>query len=180
MGRIRSEVEPVLLLAGLLFRDADIDEQARKLMTAAWGSVLVESETFDFTHTDYYEKEMGGGLKRKFIAFSELINPVELPEIKIASNRMEEELIAAGKRRINIDPGYLDLAKLVLASTKDFSHRLCLGGNIFGEVTLRFIKGRFQPLEWTYPDYQEPKTLDFLKHARQLYSARKSQTVSGA
>lgn len=172
MGRIRSEVERVLLLAGLLFRDADIDEQARKLMTAAWGPVLAESETFDFTHTDYYEKEMGGGLKRKFIAFSELINPVELPEIKIASNRMEEELSAAGKRRINIDPGYLDMAKLVLASTKDFSHRLFLGGNIFGEVTLRFIKGRFQPLEWTYPDYQEPQPLDFLKHARQLYSRR--------
>lgn len=179
MGRIRA-VDPALLFAGILFAKDDIYEQARQWMTAAWGPVLIESEAFDFTHTDYYQREMGGGLKRKFVAFCDFVEPTDLPKIKIVSNRMEEDLSEAGRRRINIDPGYLDLAKLVLASTKDYSHRLCLGENIFGEVTMRFVKGSFQPLEWTYPDYREPRTLDFLNHARQLYSTRKSQAVPGA
>lgn len=180
MGVIRSTVEPVLLFSGFLFRDADIFKQALEMMTAAWGPVCLESETFDFTHTDYYQKEMGGGLKRKFAGFADFIAPIALAGIKVVSNRIEDELAVSGKRRINIDPGYLDLAKLVLASTKDFSHRLCLGENIFGEVTMRYVKGQFQPLEWTYPDYREPKTLEFFNHARQFYAARRSQAVSGA
>lgn len=180
MGLIRSGVEPVLLFSGFLFHDADILKQALESLTAAWGPVLLESPAFDFTHTDYYRKEMGEGLKRKFVAFADLIAPTDLAKIKVASNRIEDGLAVSGKRRINIDPGYLDFAKLVLASTKDFSHRLCLGENIFGEVSMRYAKGQFQPLEWTYPDYREPQTLDFLNHARQLYAARRSQTVSGA
>ncbi len=170
----------VLFFCGVLFQDVRIYHEAKDRMIGKWGAILSESEIIDFHHTSYYQEEMGKKLKRVFLAFDDLIVPNNLPLLKVESNRIEQELARDGKRCVNIDPGYLHLAKVVLASTKDYSHRLYLNHGIYAEVTLRFEKGNYQSLEWTYPDYREERTLAFFNHARELYCERlksRTQTV---
>lgn len=112
---------------------------------------------------------MGAGIKRQFISFTRLIFPEQLPVIKLLTNEMEQDLSLEGRRRVNIDPGYLSLAKVVLATTKDYSHRLYLGQGIYGEVTLTCAKGRFSSFPWTYPDYQTQAYQQFFKETRDIY-----------
>jgi hypothetical protein len=175
MGRIHTS-DPVKLICGFIFCDQDILRLAVERLQVRLGVIDLYSEIFPFIHTDYYTREMGSGLSRLFVAFRRLIRCEQLPEIKILTNGLEENLAldsAKGlRRRINIDPGYLEASKLVLASTKNFSHRIYLGRGIYGEVTLRYRANRFEPLDWTYPDYQDIHLLDFLKQARRLYMDR--------
>ncbi len=172
MGRMHTP-DPVKLVCGFIFHDQDILRYAVERLQVRLGSIDLHSEIFPFTHTDYYTREMGPELSRLFISFQRLIRCEQLPEIKILTNGLEENLAldAPGglKRRINIDPGYLEASKLVLASTKNFSHRIYLGRGIYGEVTLRYRANRFEPLDWTYPDYQDHHLSDFLKQARRTY-----------
>jgi hypothetical protein len=119
-----------------------------------------------FSWTDYYEKEMGEDLIKRFYCFRDLIARETLPAIKLATNALEMEYVEHSGRRVNIDPGYLSRDKLVLASTKDFFHRLYLGDGIYGEVTLHFRREVFRHFSWTYPDYQEGAVHDMLRRAR--------------
>ena len=169
MGTIKCALEPALLFTGILFKDDTIYQETRTRLIEKCGPVLAESEVRDFSFTDYYEKEMGPDLKRVFISFLHLVHPHDLAALKCFTNELEEESSLEGRRRINIDPGYLHLAKVILASTKDYSHRIYLDAGIFAEVTLRFERGSFAALEWTYPDYKDPKTLEFFNHVRKLY-----------
>jgi hypothetical protein len=124
----------------------------------------------EFTH--YYESEMGKGLNKKMIAFSRL-GPAEiLPDIKIATNLVEAEYLQDGRRQVNIDPGYVTAAKMVLATTKDYDHRLYLGRGIFGDVHYRFRRGHFQMMEWTYPDYRQPAIVEFFEQLRNRYMSQ--------
>ncbi len=136
-----------------------------------FGNIDLESQVVAFDHTEYYKKEMGPGLLRKWVSFERLIPQDGLPEIKILTNELEEEFAdSEGNRRINLDPGYLTAAKLVLASTKDFAHRLYLGQGIYGEITLVYNRSRgWQSHEWTYPDYKAQTSLLFFKQVRQIY-----------
>jgi hypothetical protein len=172
MGRIRTP-DAVKVICGFIFSGQTVLQHAVERLQVRLGVIDVFSEIFPFTHTDYYDGEMGSDLGRVFVAFERLIRCEQLPEIKILTNGLEENLAinSAGrlKRRINIDPGYLEASKLVLASTKNFSHRIYLGRGIYGEVTLQYRGSRFEPLPWTYPDYQDPHVLDFLKRARRTY-----------
>ncbi len=169
MGQVRSVVEPVLLFLGILHGDADIYEEAKRRITREWGALLLESEAFVFDHTDYYKVEMGENLRRVFVAFKNLVSPGDLANVKTISGQIEGEFALNGKRKVNLDPGYLTLAKVVLASTKDYSHRVYLDQNIYADLTLRYVKGSYVPMEWTYPDYREEKTLAFFSQARKLY-----------
>lgn len=128
-----------------------------------------ESEVMDFTFTGYYDKEMGAGIKRQFVSFTRLILPEQLPVIKLLTNKIEQDLALKGKRRVNIDPGYLSLAKVVLATTKDYSHRFYLGQGIYGEVTLTYARGKFSSFPWTYPDYQTQSYQQFFGEIREIY-----------
>lgn len=128
-----------------------------------------ESEVMDFTFTGYYDKEMGAGIKRQFVSFTRLILPEQLPVIKLLTNKIEQDLALKGKRRVNIDPGYLSLAKVVLATTKDYSHRLYLEQGIYGEVTLTYARGKFSSFPWTYPDYQTQAYQQFFGEIREIY-----------
>jgi hypothetical protein len=134
-----------------------------------FGPADKESKIMDFTYTSYYNEEMGVGIKRQFISFTRLILPEQLPGIKLLTNKMEQDLALEGKRLVNIDPGYLSLAKVVLATTKDYSHRLYLGQGIYGEVTLTYAKGKFSPFPWTYPDYQTQAYQQFFREIREIY-----------
>ena len=106
---------------------------------------------------------------KQFFSFIQTINPEKLPGIKIGTNRIEESWSELGKRKVNLDPGYLTGAKLVLASTKDFAHRIFLGDGIYGDLQLQFRHNKFWPEAWTFPDYQTELALDFFTRVRSRF-----------
>jgi hypothetical protein len=119
-----------------------------------------------FSWTEYYEKEMGKDLQKVYFTYSTLIDRDTLAEIKNFSNQLESMFALEGNRRVNIDPGYVARDKLVLASTKDFFHRIYIGDGIFAEVTLHYRKGRYRFFSWTYPDFRDPEFQRFLEKVR--------------
>lgn len=165
-----SQPQKVKLICGLIAGSEDLLQSAAGSLAKLWGPVDIVSEVFDFSRTNYYEKEMGSFLLRQFVSFERLILPNELADIKRATNVMEEEFALGAKvtRPVNIDPGYVALSKLVLASMKDFSHRIYLGGGVYGEITLQYrLKLGWQKLDWTFPDYASGDYFDFLTQVRQ-------------
>jgi hypothetical protein len=168
MGQIKKH-PPVKLVMGLIYCQEDCLGRALCLLRQAFGAVDFESETLSFAHTDYYQEEFGQNLKRKFIAFAKSISAEQLVAIKIKTNHLEEKLAQGGRRCINIDPGYLGLSKFVLATTKDYCHRVYLGQGIYAEVTLFYRQRSFQPGEWTYVDYRSPEYIKIFNCIRQIY-----------
>lgn len=161
-------IQPVKLIIGFIFADRTIYSDARKQLEKKLGPIQHESDISDFSHTDYYQKEMGGNLRRRFVSFEKTVIADELKRIKNGTNDLEKRFSdAEGNRKINIDPGLVSLANLVLASTKNYSHRIYLGDTIYGEVTLIYKEGAFRPLDWTYPDYQNRETIAFLTRVRE-------------
>lgn len=169
MGKIK-RYPPVKLIIGVIFKDEKYFLKAIPLLEKRFGRIDLQSLTFDFSFTDYYEKEFGSGLKKKFISMQRLVDAGALSEIKIFTNKIEKNFSKSGLRLINIDPGLIDLAKLVLASTKDFSHRISLGKGIFAEITLIYQDKNYRPLDWTYPDYKSTGYMDFFKQVREIYA----------
>ena len=127
------------------------------------------SAVLAFDYTDYYEAEMGKGLVRRFAAFSDLISPDRLSEIKITTNMIEKKLSINEKRTVNIDPGLLSAERVVLATGKNYSHRIYLGGGIYADLTLIYKRGEFLPLEWTYPDYASSEIREMFMVLRGRY-----------
>ncbi len=165
MSAIR-EVLKVKPICGVMFQpQIDLIRIIQELQSVA-GSVEEQSDVFDFSFSDYYEDEMGPGLKKVFLSFRSLVDPDALPRIKLKTNEIEARWSETGKRRVNLDPGYITGAKLILASTKDFAHRVFIGEGIYGDVQLRFIHNRFHANEWTYPDYQTGLALSFFQGVR--------------
>lgn len=145
--------ERVKLIIGLIGKEIFFSK-VQKILSEKFGPLDFESQILDFDFTDYYAEEIGRNLKRKFLSFKRKISPASLPNIKLYTNKLEKSIfLTKGKRNLNIDPGYLTLSKLVLATTKDHQHRLYLDKGIFAEVTLRFRDKSFRKWEWTYPDY---------------------------
>lgn len=143
---------------------------AKEALTRYYGEILEATESTHFSHSSYYSEEMGENLLRCFIGFKDFISPSKLASIKKNTNLLEESFSIDNKRTINIDPGYLDLPKVVLASTKDFSHRIYLGEEIFAEVTLHWRQKRgFVDLPWTYPDYKSVYAKEFFGKLRDYY-----------
>ncbi len=175
MGKVRKH-SPVKLIAGFIFKDADCLNKAKVYLTKRFGKLDYESETIPFIHTDYYETEFGKDLKRKFISFNKLIHPEKLPDIKILTNKIEKKLSQDKCRRINIDPGYLDLSKLILATTKDYTHRIYLNNGIYAEVTLFYKDKKFCYWEWTYPDYRTGEYIEIFNNIRAIYEAQTRNT----
>ncbi len=159
--------QKVLAFAGLIFvEDVDIDV-ALKEFSEILGGVTKKSNVIPFIHTTYYNKEMGENLLRQWVLFEKLISPDLLIELKHRSNEIEKKFLNEnGGRMINIDPGLISLSNIVLASTKNYSHRIYLGKGIYAEVTLIYKNHQFHPLEWTYPDYREDKTIKFFNECR--------------
>lgn len=169
MGIIKP-VKPVKFFCGLTFQP-QID--IARLLTEVekrFDVIDLTSDTYDFdAFTDYYRPEMGDGLRKLFIAFRTLRPMEELVELKLRSNQFEAEHMKEGSRTFNLDPGYLNLAKVVLATTKDYSHRLYLGKGIYGDLHLVFRAGNYQPQPWTYPDYKQPLAAEFFLQLREIY-----------
>jgi hypothetical protein len=158
-------------LCGLIAARVELFEEAARALEAAFGAVESASDVMPFDFTHYYDAQMGSPLYRRFLAFGPLMSPDTLADAKLATNALEADFahrVAPGAppRPINLDVGYVDSAKLVLASMKDFSHRIYLGRGVFAEVTLMFRKGSWEKLPWTFPDYASGRYDAFLTAAR--------------
>ncbi len=158
-----------LVICGVIYSPSVQLSEIRTRLELNFGKVVLEAGPVPFSWTSYYEKEMGKGLERYFAAFETLKGQDSLPELKHQAMDLEDEWAKQGARRVNIDPGLLTAERLVLASTKNFTHRIYLGNGIFGDLTLIYQKGGFSFLPWTYPDYRSEIALDFLTQARKLY-----------
>ena len=171
MGQILTP-ESVVRIAAVFSRYDTAFEWAGQWLTERWGELLCETEAFPFEQTAYYTSTMGPHLRKKFYAFREPIAPTRIVVDKTASNAWEEEFAVAHSaefpepRPLNIDPGYVSLSKLVLASTKDFAHRICVGDGIYAEITLSFYHRAWTTFPWTFPDYAEPTYHPFLNCCR--------------
>lgn len=168
MGEIKNPL-PVKLIVGFIFRQENFFQKAKNILEKRFGRIDLESSTLAFHHTDYYKEEFGPDLKRKFVGFKRLIQPKELPQIKIFTNKIEIKLSQKAKRTINIDPGYLTQSKLILASTKDYRHRIYLAKSIYAEITLFYQQKSFQPWDWTYADYQGAQYIQIFNQLRDIY-----------
>jgi len=168
MGK-KEKPAPVKLIVGFIFKEESILTRAKAILERRFGKIDFESRALDFNYTNYYEKELGFGLKRKFVSFATLIQPEALPKIKVFTVKTEKKLSFKQNRLINIDPGYLNLSRLILASTKDFSHRIYLDKSIYAEITLIFKDKTFQALEWTYPDYRTAEYIEIFHKIREAY-----------
>jgi hypothetical protein len=160
-----------MLLIAVSSRYAEALDWARERSALHYGPIALESDAFDFTETDYYTATMGTELKKQFLAFERLIDPASLAGIKQTTNQWETDYAALGRyaepRPLNLDPGYITSAKLVLASTKDHAHRIYLNDGIYAEVTLAYRHRNWQPLEWTYPDYRRDDYREFFTCCRE-------------
>jgi len=171
MGTI-SAPRPVKLFAGVLSADPALFPAVEERLCSLFGKVELRTEPFPFDSTAYYDEEMGRPLKRVFYGFCELIVAETISRIKVQTNRIEAEFASrsSGARRpVNIDPGYLEEAKLVLASTKNFSHRILISGGIYAEVTMRFENREWRALPWTFPDFRTGRYNDFFTALRNNY-----------
>jgi hypothetical protein len=163
----RPNDDPVKLVVGLLSSDRRLLEQAQSALAEGFGTMTVKSPEIPFSFTDYYEKEMGPNLIRQWVGFHGLIESEQLSDFKRTTGSLEKRFTGPdGKRRVNLDPGTLSLHNLVLASTKGFAHRIYLRDGIYADLALLFQSGKFQPLPWTYPDYQTPACHEFLMRCR--------------
>lgn len=159
----------VKLVLPILFSDESILNTILPILINEFGEIDYQSPTIDFVYTDYYDDEMGDNIKRRFYSFERLINIEYLVQAKNFCNKLELEYTVADSRKVNLDPGYLELGKFVLATTKDQQHRLYIGKNIFEEITLFFRDGRWQFWEWTYPDYRSDEYRAVLFVIREIY-----------
>jgi hypothetical protein len=149
-----AEPIPVKLICGILYSDEALLERAFSLLADRYGRIDYRSAVFPFTITDYYVPEMGSPICRLFCSFEPLNNPKELARIKIDCNALEDELAVSGHRKVNLDPGYMDYDKLVLASAKYKAHKIYLDFGIYADATLHYEKGAYRPAAYAFPDFK--------------------------
>ena len=162
--------KPAKLVIGILLKDKTLLPRVIQDLEQTYGRVDLVSSWFEFDFTEYYAPEMGKPLFRRLLVFQDLVEQIALAEIKRHTNSIEQTYALEGKRQLNLDPGYLLYERFVLASGKNFTHRVYIGNMIYADLTLIFQKGAFQTLPWTYPDYAEPNLRSFLMQVRKKYA----------
>jgi len=171
MGQINKPTS-VKLIMSIFAQEENLLGMTKGILIKKFGPVDFCSQALCFKQTKYYEKEFGADLKRRFISFKKLIQPDSLWKIKIITNNLEKRFSKDDKRRVNIDPGYISQASLILATTKDFSHRIYIKRGIYQETTLIFKDKTFITLPWTYPDYQSKELIDIFIEMRNLLNSQ--------
>ena len=161
---------PAMLFMGILAADWSGLDDLRRALVDRFGPLQIESDWMDFGFTDYYNEELGSPVKRLAMVFTDLVDQARLAEIKLWTNDLEiEKARPDGSRVFNLDPGLLTLERLVLATGKNFAHRIYLGHGIFGDLTLMYKKGGWQAQPWTFADYAHADMQEFLTRVRQVY-----------
>lgn len=169
--------DPVMVVCGLIYRDGGVADAACSDLIENWGPVEALSPAFPFVQTTYYHEEMGKPLLRRFVAFSNLVDPAELYRLKIESNALEAAMMVQGRRTVNLDPGTLSLANLLIATCKNHYHRVPLREGVFAHLEYVFKNGDFASLPWTYPDFMTPEYLNFFRNLRLIYKNRLKEIV---
>lgn len=160
----------VKLFIGIIYESEEILAMAEKTLVRKYGEIDFRTMRIPFTSTEYYQY-IGKNLHKVFMSFEKPIKRERIVDIKLFTNRLEKKLSKSreDKRRINIDPGYLTLSNIFLASCKDYFHRVYLGKGIYLENEFRYVEKRFQSWEWTYPDYKKQEYLSFFYNIRRIY-----------
>jgi hypothetical protein len=165
-----NDPKPVKLIIGILASNYQCLHVAADSLSSKFGKIDISSEVWPFNHTDYYKEETGPRILRQFVSFKQLIVPDKLSKIKHQTNKLEQKLAKKLAlpltRPLNLDPGIIEPSKLVLATTKNYSHRIYIGKKMYAEVTLIFDKGGWQPQAYTYPDYRQQCYFDFFDKVR--------------
>jgi len=170
-----SESEPVKLIASLFSPEKELVELVVDELSGLFGPVDWVSRECFFDRTRYYEREMGWPLHRRFVSFERLVRPEDIVDIKHRTNEFEKKYLKGETRRINIDPGYISAERLVLATGKNYVHRIYLSRGIYADLTLVFHKGYFEPLPWTYRDYREPWIREAFRKVRGTYMLERKE-----
>ena len=163
------DFEKVKLFSGAIFRETAVYEKTKEKLIAGLSDVDLESQLFDFDATTYYDTEMGAPLYRMFMSFRILVDPQTLTAVKQLTNRIEKDFSLNGRRRINLDPGFVSLANVIIATTKNHYHRIPLQEGIYAHLEYVVKHTRFYPLEWTYPDFRGPSYIRFFEELRAAY-----------
>lgn len=164
------EPKSAKLVIGLFMKDRALFEPLVAELVSEFGALDLVSPWMPFDYTSYYEQEMGAPLFRRLLAFKSLIEQLDLASVKLTTNRLEDQYTHNGRRRVNIDPGYLSYERFVLASGKNFIHRIYIGQKIYADLTLIYQQGAYQKLPWTYPDYADRPIISFLEQVRARYA----------
>ena len=160
---------PVNFICGFIYNKEDIYIRTKDILKKKFGRIDYESEKINFDFTNYYDSEIGKPLFRKFVSFEKLKNPGDFSKTKLFCIKIEKKFSLNLKRKINIDPGYINEAKLILTTTKDYSHRIYIGRGIYAEVTLIFKDNKFCELQSTFPDYRTQLYKGIFLSIRKLY-----------
>lgn len=169
MGEIKTHL-PVKFFCAVTFAPTIDLQPVLTVLEKTFSGIEKSSEPFDFSSfTEYYDDEMGKDLRKIFVVFTKLMPPESLVSAKIQTNSMEDRWLIDSKRSVNLDPGYVSDAKLVLATTKNYNHRLYLGKGIYGDIHLNYTNKSYQPQPWTYPDYAQPGVIEFFNIVRSNY-----------
>lgn len=171
--------DPVKYLIAALYRRDAFPDPVERALRERWGAIDLRGEEHPFDLTDYYREEMGEGLVRRILSFERLLPPTELVAMKLACNDIEDATASDGKRSVNLDCGYLDHHKVVLASCKGAGHKLYLDRGIWGDMTCRWQKGAYRPFEWSFPDFKEERYRKELAAIREryLFQIRQGKTI---
>ncbi len=163
--------DPVQLIAAVIFSDKNVLCDLERKLEDVFGRIELISQIFEFNATDYYSDEMGSNLKRIFYSFEDLLNPEQIVDVKISTDQIEKQFVVDGKRRVNIDPGYMDFYKLVLLSNKFLGQKIYLGKCVYADPTLYYDKG-WKTYSWGFPDFKTGLYNDFLTKVRERYKAK--------
>lgn len=161
--------DPVKLIAAVLWSGAQELAHALASMQAIWGEFDYTGPDHPFDVTKYYEPEMGEDIKRRILSFARLTAPESIREAKLTCNELEHRLSGGQSRRVNLDIGYLDHNKIVLASAKYAGQKIHLGDGIYADLVGRYRHGRYQPFEWTFPDFRDGRYDKELAEIRRIY-----------
>jgi len=168
-----SAPKPVKLIVNLISGDESLLASVAGKLSQVYGGIDFMSKLIPFNKTDYYEAEMGKNLVRRFVTFEKLIMPDGLPAVKQRTNRLESEhKDGEGNRKVNLDPGYMSLSQLILATNKGFSHRPYLRDGVYADLTLMYKSKSFQSLEWTFPDYGTDEIIEIMNRLRERYKVQ--------
>ena len=171
------EFEKEKMIIGVIYHDKALLQRAIEILTAEFGEIEAESEEFSFSRefSTYYDEELGGEGLRRILSFKELVDPARQAEIKLRTNAIELELSPEGSRIINLDPGFINHGRLMLATTKETGFRVPLAEGIYTELTLFWARGGWQKFPWTYRDYQSERVQNFITEVRRTYLAQRRE-----
>lgn len=167
--------DPVKLLVGILWSQGDALQDATNGLVRCWGEIDFTGRDHPFDCTDYYEPEMGNGLRRRLVSFLRLVSPDILVSAKHICNEIEDRLAGPGGRLVNLDVGYLDHNKILLASFKDAGQKIYLKDGVWGDLVARYRSGRYVPFEWTFPDFRDGRYDQELLQIRRIYQDQRKQ-----